>query len=54
MYTVQDESNFITKGSRRNWIRSKIIPEMIKNKLSLEKFAKRKIISLLKQESEKL
>jgi tRNA(Ile)-lysidine synthetase-like protein len=42
-YTVEDESNSSTKGSRRNWIRKKIIPEMIKNKLSLEKFAERKI-----------
>jgi hypothetical protein len=35
-----------TKGSRRNWIRQQIIPEMIKNKLSLENFAERKIIKL--------
>lgn len=46
-YTVQDESNSITKGSRRNWIRSKIIPEMKSNKLSLEKFAKRSVIKLI-------
>ena len=42
-YTIQDETNFICKGSRRNWIRKQIFPEMIKNKLSLEKFAERKI-----------
>ena len=46
-YTVQDESNSITKGSRRNWIRSKIIPDMKSNKLSLEKFAKRSVIKLI-------
>ena len=53
LYTVKDESNSITKGSRRNWIRSAIIPEMAHNKLSLEKFAKRSISSLLKKESAK-
>lgn len=45
-YIVQDESNAILKGSRRNWIRQAIIPEMVKNELSLEKFAKRKIGTL--------
>jgi tRNA(Ile)-lysidine synthetase-like protein len=53
MYTVADESNSYIKGSRRNWIRQQIIPEMIKNKLSLEKFAKRKISGLIKKESAK-
>jgi tRNA(Ile)-lysidine synthase TilS/MesJ len=47
-YTVADESNFIIKGSRRNWIRQQIIPEMIKNKLSLEKFAKKSICKSIK------
>lgn len=42
-YVVEDESNNITKGSRRNWIRSDIIPQMNLQKLSLEKFAKRRI-----------
>lgn len=46
-YTVQDETNSITKGSRRNWIRNRIIPEMKNNKLSLEKFAKRSVIKLI-------
>lgn len=45
-YIVEDETNTILKGSRRNWIRHKIIPEMEKNQLSLEKFAKRKIGTL--------
>lgn len=45
-YIVHDETNFSTKGSRRNWIRNKIVPEMSKNKLSLEKFIKRKISEL--------
>ena len=43
-YTVEDESNFISQGSRRNWIRNTIIPEMIKNELSLDKFVKRSLI----------
>lgn len=50
-YVVEDETNKIPKGSRRNWIRNIIIPEMKKNKLSLEKFAKRKIESGLKLKS---
>lgn len=48
---VEDETNIINKGSRRNWIRNKIIPEMTENKLCLEKFAKRKIEDRLKLES---
>jgi len=50
-YVVEDETNKISKGSRRNWIRNVILPEMKKNKLSLEKFAKRKIESALKLNS---
>lgn len=42
-WIVQDESNFLIKGSRRNWIRNNIINEMRKQKLSLEKYALRKI-----------
>lgn len=42
-YIVEDETNNFIKGSRRNWVRSVIIPEMNLQKLSLEKFAKRKI-----------
>lgn len=48
-YTIEDETNNFIKGSRRNWIRQQIIPEMIKNKLSLEKFAERSINRLLGQ-----
>jgi tRNA(Ile)-lysidine synthetase-like protein len=51
-YTIEDESNSSIKGSRRNWIRKQIVPEMIKNKLSLEKFAERKIGKLLSFYSE--
>lgn len=50
-YVVEDESNQIVKGSRRNWVRTAIIPQMKNQKLSLEKFAKRKIGRLLTQES---
>ncbi len=45
-YTIEDETNNFAKGSRRNWIRQQIIPEMTKNKLSLEKFAERRIKSI--------
>lgn len=47
-FIINDETNEKTIGSRRNWIRQQIVPEMIKNKLSLEKFAKRKIENELK------
>lgn len=40
-----DETNTETKGSRRNWIRNTIVPEMLKQKLSLEKFAEEQIKS---------
>jgi tRNA(Ile)-lysidine synthetase-like protein len=46
-YVVEDESNKVVKGSRRNWVRNDIIPQMTQQKLSLEKFAKRKINNLL-------
>lgn len=46
-YVVEDDSNKITKGSRRNWVRCVIIPQMKNQKLSLEKFAKRKISRIL-------
>lgn len=49
-YVVADESNNITKGSRRNWLRNIIIPEMKKNKLSLEKFAQKKILKLINKD----
>lgn len=46
-YVVEDETNQVTKGSRRNWVRNAIIPQMTSQKLSLEKFAKRRINKLL-------
>ena len=45
-FIVEDETNKVNKGSRRNWIRNNIVPEMKKEKLSLEKFALRKISEL--------
>lgn len=50
-YVVEDETNVENKGSRRNWLRNTIIPEMKKNKISLEKFAKNKINSHLQLDS---
>ena len=46
-FVVQDESNSIVSGSRRNWIRNNIIPQMESQQLSLEKFAKRRISKLM-------
>lgn len=48
-WVVQDESNSIVKGSRRNWLRCAIIPEMERQKLSLEKYAKRRVEKLLER-----
>jgi len=42
-WIVEDQSNAVIKGSRRNWIRCNIIPEMTRQRLSLEKYAKRRI-----------
>lgn len=42
-FVVSDETNQIVKGSRRNWVRRVILPEMERQKLSLEKYALRKI-----------
>jgi tRNA(Ile)-lysidine synthase TilS/MesJ len=46
-WVVQDSTNSVIKGSRRNWLRCDIIPEMKKQKLSLEKYAKRRIEKLV-------
>lgn len=42
-FVVEDETNNIVKGSRRNWIRNILIPMMKDQKLNLEKYALRKI-----------
>lgn len=42
-FVVTDETNSTTVGSRRNWIRNVIVPEMTNQKLSLEKFAEKRI-----------
>ncbi len=48
-YVVADETNDVIKGSRRNWIRKTIIPEMESQKLSLKKYCKRLISSELEK-----
>lgn len=45
-WVVEDESNTTTKGSRRNWVRKTILPEMTRQSLSLEKYAQRRILKL--------
>lgn len=42
-WVVEDETNRVVKGSRRNWIRNKILPEMTRQRISLEKYAKKRI-----------
>ena len=48
-YVVADETNDVIKGSRRNWVRNVIIPEMESQKLSLKKYCKRLINSELEK-----
>ncbi len=48
-FVVEDETNKILKGSRRNWIRNFLVPEMKNQKLSLEKHAKRSITKLTEE-----
>jgi tRNA(Ile)-lysidine synthetase-like protein len=51
-YVVQDETNSFVKGSRRNWVRNAIIPQMTQQRLSLEKYAKRRIGKMLEANKE--
>jgi tRNA(Ile)-lysidine synthetase-like protein len=43
-FVVEDETNSNIKGSRRNWIRKNLIPEILSQKISLEKYALKKIL----------
>lgn len=43
-YVVEDPTNFISKGSRRNFIRNEIVPILEKNKLGLRKICRKKIL----------
>jgi tRNA(Ile)-lysidine synthetase-like protein len=45
-WVVEDDSNSVVKGSRRNWIRSIVMPEMKMQKISLEKYARIRIKKL--------
>jgi tRNA(Ile)-lysidine synthase TilS/MesJ len=49
-YVVNDESNKEIKGSRRNWIRNVIVPEMLNQKISLKKRSR----ELIKKDIEEL
>jgi len=46
-YIITDETNKKISGSRRNWIRNFIVPEMEKQKLSLEKTAEKRIKKMM-------
>lgn len=48
-YIVRDETNDITKGSRRNWIRNIIIPELTNQKISLKRFCRDQIDSQIQR-----
>ena len=43
-WVVEDETNTVIKGSRRNWVRNVIIPEMTRQEISLKKFCREQII----------
>lgn len=45
--TVHDETNYQIKGSRRNWIRNVIVPELTKQEISLRKHANNQIMKEL-------
>jgi tRNA(Ile)-lysidine synthetase-like protein len=47
-YIVKDETNDVIKGSRRNWIRNVIVPEMQAAKISLKKHCKELINNSIK------
>lgn len=46
-WVVEDSTNSVVKGSRRNWLRCNIIPEMSRQRISLEKYAKRRINKMM-------
>jgi tRNA(Ile)-lysidine synthetase-like protein len=48
-YITQDETNDIIKGSRRNWIRNIIIPELTNQKISLKRFCRDQIDSQIQR-----
>lgn len=45
-FIVEDETNNVVKGSRRNWIRNTIVPEMKNQKLSLEKYCLKRVLEM--------
>jgi tRNA(Ile)-lysidine synthase len=48
-FFVEDETNHINKGSRRNWVRNDLIPILKQQDISLEKFAKRSVNELYEE-----
>lgn len=48
-YVVEDESNAVVKGSRRNWLRNHIIPSMNEQQISLENYANKRIKQMLQE-----
>ena len=41
---VEDETNTVVKGSRRNWIRNIIVPAMVDQKISMKKYCRNLIV----------
>jgi hypothetical protein len=42
-YVVEDETNKVTKGSRRNFIRNEIMPLIKREKMGLDTIVKKKM-----------
>ena len=49
-FVVEDETNSIIKGSRRNWIRQSLVPSMVEQKISLNKYC----LSLIQDDIDQL
>jgi tRNA(Ile)-lysidine synthase TilS/MesJ len=49
-FVVTDETNTIVKGSRRNWIRNVIVPEMNRASVSVKKYCRRTIMEDIQRE----
>jgi tRNA(Ile)-lysidine synthase len=47
MHRIEDSTNKQVEGSRRNWLRSKIVPELDKAQISLRKYAQRAVGELI-------
>lgn len=50
-YIVEDESNKVSVGCRRNWIRNELIPMIEEQKIGLRKIVRKKYLDILRVSS---